>query len=156
MSFGSTPKDLSLILIEEILATVPHRYPLLLVDRLLEINETFTQAKGLKNVSINEPFFQGHYPGKPIMPGVLIVEALAQTAAAVMLLNPVHKGKIPVMGALDDVRFKRLVVPGDQLIIDVEILWVRNGIGKGKGVATVDGEIACQAELLFKLSIKDS
>ncbi len=145
-----------MILIEEILDTVPHRYPLLLVDRLLEINDTFTRAKGLKNVTINESFFQGHYPGKPIMPGVLIVEALAQTAAAVMLLNPVHRGKVPVMGALDDVRFKRLVIPGDQLIIDVEILWVRNGIGKGKGIASVDGEIACTAELLFKLSIKDS
>lgn len=145
-----------MILIEEILATVPHRYPLLLVDRLLEINDTFTSAKGLKNVSINEPFFQGHYPHHPIMPGVLIVEALAQTAAAVMLLNPVHKGKIPFMGAIDDVRFKRLVIPGDQLMLDVEILWVRNGIGKGKGVATVEGEVACSAEILFKLAVKDS
>ncbi len=145
-----------MILIEEILATVPHRYPLLLVDRLLEINDTFTRARGLKNVTINEAFFQGHYPGKPIMPGVLIVEALAQTAAAVMLLNPIHKGKVPVMGALDEVRFKRLVIPGDQLIIDVEVLWVRNGIGKGRGVASVEGEIACTAELIFKLSLKDS
>jgi 3-hydroxyacyl-[acyl-carrier-protein] dehydratase len=145
-----------LILIEEILAAVPHRYPLLLVDRLLEINDTFTTAKGLKNVTINEEFFQGHYPGRPMMPGVLIVEALAQTAAAVMLLNPVNKGKMPVMGALDAVRFKRPVIPGDQLIIEVEILWVRNGIGKGKGIATVDGEVACHAELLFKLVPRDS
>jgi len=150
------PRDSSLILIEEILAAVPHRYPLLLVDRLLEINDTFTTAKGLKNVTINEEFFQGHYPGRPMMPGVLIVEALAQTAAAVMLLNPLNKGKMPVMGALDAVRFKRPVIPGDQLIIEVEILWVRNGIGKGKGIATVDGEVACHAELLFKLVPRDS
>jgi len=145
-----------LVFVEEILNTVPHRYPLLLVDRLVEINETFTHGVGLKNVTINEQFFQGHYPGKPIMPGVLIVEALAQTAAAVMLLNPIHAGKVPVMGALDDVRFKRLVVPGDQMLLTVEILWVRNGIGKGTGIATVNGEVACTAELLFKLTIKDS
>lgn len=137
--------------IQKILEHLPHRYPMLLVDRLLEVNEDYTHGRGLKNVTINEAFFQGHYPGMPIMPGVLIVESLAQVAAAVMLMNPKYGNRIPIMGALDKVKFKRMVVPGDQLIIDSDILWVRGRIGKGTGVATVDGEVVASAELMFKL-----
>jgi 3-hydroxyacyl-[acyl-carrier-protein] dehydratase len=144
-----------LLLIDQILATIPHRYPILLIDRLIEVNEDYTKGRGLKNVTINEPFFQGHYPGTPIMPGVLIVEAIAQTVASVMLLNPKHKGHLPILGALDDVKFKRMVIPGDQLIIDVDVLWVRGMIGKSRGVARVNDEIAVSAEMTFKLNLRD-
>ncbi len=144
-----------MIHIEKILEHLPHRYPILLVDRILDVNEDFTHGRGLKNVTINEPFFNGHYPGKPLMPGVLIVEAIAQVAAAIMLMNPKHYGLIPIMGALDNVKFKRMVIPGDQLIIDIDILWVRGSIGKGQGVAMVDGDLAVSAELMFKLGKRD-
>jgi len=144
-----------LVNIHEILDTLPHRYPMLLVDRILEVSEDQQQCRGLKNVSINEPFFQGHYPGRPIMPGVLIIETIAQVGAVIMLMNPKFKGMVPLIGALDDVKFKRVVEPGDQLIIDCEILWVRGSIGKMKGVASVEGEVAAQMEMMFKLSPKD-
>ena len=140
-----------MIPIEKILETIPHRYPILLVDRLLEVDEAFSRGKGLKNVTINEPFFQGHYPGRPIMPGVLIIEAIAQTAAAIMLMDPKNNGKLPLLGGLDKVKFKRMVVPGDQLILDIEILWTRSWVGKGCGVALVNGEQAASCELSFKL-----
>ena len=142
-------------MIDQILDNLPHRYPILMVDRLLEVNEDFTKGRGLKNVTINEPYFQGHYPGMPIMPGVMIVEAIAQTVAAVMLMNPKHRGHLPILGALDDVKFKRMVVPGDQLIIEIDILWVRGLIGKGRGVARVNDEVAVSAELTFKLNLRD-
>jgi beta-hydroxyacyl-ACP dehydratase FabZ len=142
----------SLKSIETILENLPHRYPILLIDRLLEVNEDLTFGRSLKNVTYNEPFFQGHYPGMPIMPGVLIVEAMAQTIAAVMLLNPSYKGMLPILAGLDAVRFKRKVVPGDQLIIDINVLWVRGSIGKGSGIAKVDGVVAAAAEITFKLS----
>jgi beta-hydroxyacyl-ACP dehydratase FabZ len=140
-----------LIPIEEILEHLPHRYPILLVDRLLEVESDFSKGKGIKNVTINEPFFQGHYPGKPIMPGVLIVESIAQCAAAIMLMDPKNNGKLPILGGLENVKFKRMVVPGDQLVLDIQILWMRGNIGKGAGVALVDGEQAASAELIFKL-----
>ena len=141
--------------IQKILEHLPHRYPLLLVDRLLEVNEDFTHGRGLKNVTINEQFFQGHYPGMPIMPGVLIIESIAQVAAAVMLMHPNYGKRWPILGALDNVKFKRMVVPGDQLIIDADILWVRGAFGKGTGLATVDGEVVASAELMFKLAPRD-
>lgn len=144
-----------MINIKQILKHLPHRYPILLVDRLLEVNEEKTRGIGLKNVTINEPFFEGHYPGMPLMPGVLIIEAIAQTAAAVMLLNPANKDKVPIMGSLNNVKFKRMVIPGDQLIMEVEILWVRNSIGKGRGTATVDGELVASADLMFKLAPRE-
>jgi len=144
-----------LIPIEQILEHLPHRYPILLVDRLLEVESDYSRGKGIKNVTINEPFFQGHYPGKPIMPGVLIVESIAQCAAAIMLLDPKNKGLLPILGALDNVKFKRMVVPGDQLTLDIEILWMRGAIGKGRGVAHVSGEQAASAELTFKLIPKE-
>ncbi len=135
--------------INEIMRMLPHRFPMLLVDRILEVSET--HCKGLKNVSINEAYFQGHYPGRPIMPGVLILEAMAQTGAVILLGAPALKGKIPVIGAIDDVKYKRQVVPGDQLIMDVELLWFRQGVGRIKAKATVEGDLAAQMELTFKL-----
>jgi beta-hydroxyacyl-ACP dehydratase FabZ len=138
--------------IEQILEKLPHRYPFLLIDRILEVNEDLTFGRSLKNVTINEPFFQGHYPGTPIMPGVLIIEAMAQTIAAVMMLSPNHQGVLPILAGLENVRFKKMVVPGDQLIIDINVLWVRGSIGKGSAVAKVDGQIAANAEITFKLS----
>ena len=137
--------------IEEILRHLPHRYPMLLVDRILEVSEDGMRGKGLKNVTVNEPFFQGHYPGRPIMPGVLIIESMAQMGAAVLLMNPKLKGHVPLIGAIDGVKFKRMVVPGDQLIVDLEILWLRGTIGRTKAVATVDGEMAASMEMTFKL-----
>lgn len=135
--------------INEIMRMLPHRFPMLLVDRILEVSET--HCKGLKNVSINEAYFQGHYPGRPIMPGVLILEAMAQTGAVILLGTAKLKGKIPVIGAIDEVKYKRQVVPGDQLIMDVELLWFRQGVGRIKAKATVEGDLAAQMELTFKL-----
>jgi beta-hydroxyacyl-ACP dehydratase FabZ len=145
-----------LVRIEEILQYLPHRYPMLLVDRILEVNEEKTWGRGLKNVTVNEPFFQGHYPGKPIMPGVLIIESMAQLGAAIILMNPQFEGSVPLIGGIDAVKFKRMVVPGDQLIIDVEILWLRGTIGKIKAQATVEGDLAASMEMVFKLMPREA
>ena len=139
-----------MIKIEEILASLPHRYPMLLVDRILEL-EPLKHCLAVKNVTINEPFFQGHYPGLPIMPGVLIVESLAQAGCMMILHGGEKKGMIPVIGAIDKVKFKRPVVPGDQMLLDVTCDWLRGSIGKNTGKATIDGEVACQMEMTFKL-----
>lgn len=135
--------------INQIMEVLPHRFPMLLVDRILEVSEN--KCKGLKNVTINEAFFQGHYPGRPIMPGVLILEAMAQTGAVILLAQPAYRGQIPVIGGIDDVKYKRQVVPGDQLVIDVELLWIRQGVGRIKATASVEGDLAAQMELTFKL-----
>lgn len=123
---------------------------MLLVDRVLDAEPGKT-LRGLKNVTINEAFFQGHYPGKPIMPGVLILEAMAQAGAVMLLMQDEYKGRVPLIGAIDNVKFRRPVVPGDQLISDIELMFFRNGIGKFKGNATVDGELAASMEMTFKL-----
>lgn len=136
--------------IQTLLEYLPHRYPMLLVDRILEL-ETGKRCKGLKNVTINEPFFQGHYPGNPVMPGVLIIEAIAQAGCVLLLTDPALKGQIPILGAIENVRFRRPVLPGDQLISEIELLWFRNQMGKIKGTGTVDGELACTIEVSFKL-----
>jgi len=136
--------------INEIMNFLPHRYPMLLVDRILEV-EPNKRCKGLKNVTMNEAFFQGHYPGMPIMPGVLIIEAMAQAGAVILLSDPKYHGMVPIIGAIDEVKFKRPVVPGDQLITEIELLWIKGGVGKIKGTASVDGELACSIELIFKL-----
>ncbi|MBI1332457.1 MAG: 3-hydroxyacyl-ACP dehydratase FabZ [Armatimonadetes bacterium] len=142
--------------IQELLSVLPHRYPILLVDRILEISDDNMRCKGLKNVSINEPFFQGHYPGIPIMPGVLIMESMAQVGAALLMTTPKLVGKIPLIGSIENAKFRRIVRPGDQLIHDVEILWVRGDVGKMKGVATVDGETVAEMEMVFKMSARES
>ncbi|WP_099159430.1 3-hydroxyacyl-ACP dehydratase FabZ [Virgibacillus ndiopensis] len=135
---------------QEIKNTIPHRYPFLLVDKVTEIEEG-KRVAGIKNVSINEPFFQGHFPDYPVMPGVLIIEALAQVGAIAVLGKEENKGKIGFLAGLDKCRFKRQVMPGDQLKLEVEILRLKGPIGKGKGVATVDGEVACEAEITFAI-----
>lgn len=136
--------------IQQIKETIPHRYPFLLVDKVTEIEEG-NRVTGLKNVTINEPFFQGHFPDYPVMPGVLILEALAQVGAIAVLGMEENKGKIGFLAGVDKCRFKRQVVPGDTLELEVEILRMKGPIGKGKGIATVNGEVACQAEITFAI-----
>ena len=133
----------------EILKLLPHRYPFLLVDKILELEEN--KIVGLKNVTINEPFFQGHFPGHPIMPGVLIIEAMAQTGGVLIFSKSIeaNKGKIPLFASIDKAKFKKPVYPGDQLIIKVEILKILRGVAKAKAEAYVDGELVAKAELMF-------
>lgn len=135
--------------ITEIMESLPHRYPMLLVDRIEDMQAE--SCVGIKNVTMNESFFQGHYPGNPIMPGVLIIEAMAQAGAVILLSNEEYKGCTPVIGAIDDVKFRRPVVPGDQLRTTVELLWIKRGIGKIRCVAKVEGEQAASMEMTFKL-----
>src|SRR5215213_8197414 len=132
----------------EIQKIIPHRYPFLLVDKIIEM-EWGKRAVGIKNVTANEPFFQGHFPGFPVMPGVLIVEAIAQVGAVAALGMPENKGKLAFFAGLDEVRFKRQVVPGDTLRLEVTLTRLRGPIGQGTGVATVDGEVACTGEFMF-------
>ena len=132
---------------------IPHRYPFLLVDRITYL-EPGIKASGYKNVTTNEPFFQGHFPGNPIMPGVLIVEALAQLGCVAMLIKDEYKDMIGLFAGIDSVRFKKPVVPGDKLELYVELLKLKGPIGKFKGEAKVDGQLACEAEVLFALAPK--
>jgi 3-hydroxyacyl-[acyl-carrier-protein] dehydratase len=138
--------------IQKILELLPHRFPFLLVDRVLsyEISEERKVLKGLKNISFNEPFFQGHFPGKPVLPGVLILEAMAQATGilAFTMVGKPQPGELYYFASIDNARFKRPVVPGDQLILDVEYLKERRGIAKFTGVASVDGEVVCSADLM--------
>ncbi|MCJ8007941.1 3-hydroxyacyl-ACP dehydratase FabZ [Lederbergia wuyishanensis] len=136
--------------VQQIKEIIPHRYPFLLVDKIVEMEEG-KKVVGIKNVSANEEFFNGHFPDYPVMPGVLIVEALAQVGAVVMLKKEENRGKIGFLAGLDNCRFKRQVRPGDQLRLEVEITRVKGPIGRGKGIATVDGEVACEAEITFAL-----
>ncbi|WP_291759173.1 3-hydroxyacyl-ACP dehydratase FabZ [Lysinibacillus sp. UBA5990] len=133
---------------QQIQEILPHRYPFLLVDRIEEL-EAGKRAVGLKNVTINEEFFNGHFPQYPVMPGVLIVEALAQVSAVIMLTKEGNEGRLGLLAGIDQCRFKKQVKPGDQLRLEVEITRVKGSIGKGKGIATVDGELVCEMELVF-------
>ncbi|MEC1722547.1 3-hydroxyacyl-ACP dehydratase FabZ [Schinkia azotoformans] len=139
--------------INEIKKIIPHRYPFLLVDRILEV-EDGKRAVGYKNITANEEFFNGHFPDYPVMPGVLIVEALAQVGAVAMLKLPDNQGRLAFFAGIDNCRFKRQVVPGDQLRLEVEMTRVKGKIGKGKGIATVDGELVCETEIMFALGDK--
>lgn len=136
--------------ITQIKEIIPHRYPFLLVDRILEVEEGH-KAIGIKNVTANEEFFNGHFPDYPVMPGVLIVEALAQVGAVAMLKKEENRGRLAFFTGIDKCRFKRQVKPGDQLRLEVEMIRVKGPIGKGKGVATVDGELVCETEIMFAL-----
>ncbi|WP_059171884.1 3-hydroxyacyl-ACP dehydratase FabZ [Bacillus sp. FJAT-27445] len=136
--------------IKQIKEIIPHRYPFLLVDKILEIEEG-KRAVGIKNVSANEEFFNGHFPDFPVMPGVLIVEALAQVGAVAMLKREENRGKLAFFTGIDNCRFKKQVFPGDQLRLEVEMVRFRGPMGKGKGIATVDGELACEVEIMFAL-----
>ena len=134
----------------EIMKIIPHRYPFLLVDRIEEL-EAGKRGVGIKNVTMGDPFFQGHFPDYPVMPGVLIVEALAQVGAVAMLTLDEHKGKIAFFAGLDNVRFKRQVKPGDTLRLEVELGQIRRNIGSGSGLATVNGEVACKGDFMFAI-----
>ncbi len=137
--------------LEQIQAILPHRYPFLLVDRIIEFVPG-EKAVGLKNVTINENFFQGHFPGRPIMPGVLIVEAMAQVGGIVLLKLPDAAGQLALFAGIDGVRFRRPVLPGDQLVITTELLTIRQRrIGKMKARAEVEGQLAAEGELMFSL-----
>lgn len=136
--------------VQQIKDIIPHRYPFLLVDKVLE-QEEGKRVVAIKNVTANEPFFQGHFPDYPVMPGVLILEALAQAGAIAVLAIEENKGKIGFFAGVDKCRFKKQVKPGDQLKLEVEITRMRGAIGKGKGIATVDGEVACEAEIMFAI-----
>jgi 3-hydroxyacyl-[acyl-carrier-protein] dehydratase len=133
---------------QQIQQIIPHRYPFLLVDRIVEV-EWGQRAVGIKNVSMGEPFFQGHFPDHPVMPGVLIVEALAQVGAVALLGLEENKGKIALFAGIDGVRFKRQVVPGDVLRLEVVVGKMRRGVGTGTATATVDGQLAARGELMF-------
>ena len=136
--------------IDAIKEIIPHRYPFLLVDRIEELVEG-ERAVGIKNVTANEPFFPGHFPDYPVMPGVLIVEALAQVGAVALLSVDTNKGKLALFAGIDKVRFKRQVRPGDTLRLEVTITRSRGAIGFGEAVATVNGETACSGELMFAI-----
>ena len=136
--------------IEQIRDILPHRYPFLLVDRILELDPA-KKIVGIKNVTMNEEFFQGHFPVRPVMPGVLIVEALAQVAGVMMLREPENQNKLAFFMAIDQAKFRRPVVPGDQLRLEVEVVRWKTRAGKVHGKAIVDGKVVCQADLTFSL-----
>jgi len=136
--------------IEAIKQILPHRYPFLLVDRILTL-EPGKRAVGLKNITVNEPFFQGHFPQRSIMPGVMIIEIMAQVGGVMILSVKEHQGKLAYIGTVDNAKFRRPVVPGDTLEVEVELLRLRGNAGKVKCVARVAGEEAAEAEIMFAL-----
>lgn len=139
--------------IEEIMKILPHRPPMLLVDRILEL-DPFKSATGLKNITMNEPQFAGHFPNHPIMPGVLLLEAMAQVGGVAMLYPVEHRGKIALFGGMDNIRFKRPIVPGDTLITKAEIVKVRGVFGVLHADGYVDDKLVASAD--FKFALKTS
>jgi beta-hydroxyacyl-ACP dehydratase FabZ len=139
-------REKTVIEIEDIMKALAHRYPFLLVDRILEMDEK--RVVGLKNVTINEPFFQGHFPGHPIMPGVLIIEAMAQVGGMLLMGSvPDPSSKVVYFTSLNNVKFRRPVKPGDQIRFELDLLQVRGMMCKMSGVAKVDGQVVCEAEM---------
>lgn len=134
--------------VNEIKKIIPHRYPFLLVDCIEEL-ELGVKAVGYKNVTVNEPFFQGHFPQQPVMPGVLIIEALAQVGAVAVLSLEENKGKLAFFGGIKNAKFRKQVVPGDVLKLETEIIKCKGPMGVGKAVATVNGKVAAEAEISF-------
>ena len=135
----------------EIAEILPHRYPFALVDRIVD-GEPGVWAKGIKCVSANEPVFCGHFPGKHVMPGVLIIEALAQVGAVAALSLPANKGKLAIFGGIKNARFRRQVIPGDVLELETRLVRQKGPVGIGSAVAKVDGEVAADAELTFVIT----
>lgn len=136
--------------IDEILVTLPHRYPFLLVDRILETDED-THIVGMKNVSANEPYFQGHFPENPVMPGVLQLEAMAQVAGILLNKRNAREGQIAYFSSIDNARFRKVVKPGDTLIMEIQLLKVRLNLAKVHATAKVDGEIVSEGDLMFHI-----
>ncbi|MEI7025687.1 3-hydroxyacyl-ACP dehydratase FabZ [Paenibacillus sp. y28] len=139
--------------INQIQEIIPHRPPFLLVDRILEVEEG-VRAVGIKNVTMNEPFFVGHFPGAPVMPGVLIIEALAQVGAVAILKVEANRGKLAFFASMDEVRFRGQVFPGDTLRLEVEITRLKGKFGKGSAVAKVGDEVVAEGQIMFALSDK--
>lgn len=137
----------------EIQKVIPHRYPFLLVDRIIEL-EPMKRAVGIKNVTVNEQFFQGHFPGHPVMPGVLILEAMAQVGGVAMLYPDENRGKLAFFAGIDRVKFRKPVVPGDQLRMVAEIIKIRSGMGKLWVQSFVDEQLVAEGEFLFALATK--
>lgn len=144
-----------MINVEEIMSIIPHRYPFLLVDKIIEF-ETGKRIVGIKNVTINEPFFQGHFPGKPVMPGVLIIEAMAQVGAVLMLKDLEDRNeKLALFAGIDEARFRKQVTPGDVLRFEVEVLKVKSVTAKLKGKAFVGDDLVCEANVLCAMVKKN-
>lgn len=141
---------MSLMGTKEIMEIIPHRQPFLLIDTIEEL-EPGKRAVAKKCVSYNEPFFNGHFPGEPVMPGVLIIEALAQAGAVAILSRPEFKGKTAYFGAINSAKFKQKVVPGDVLMLELEVIKEKGPVGVGKATATVNGKVVTQAELTFAI-----
>lgn len=139
--------------VNEIMKLLPHRYPFLLVDRIADL-QPGVSATGVKNVTINEPFFQGHFPGQPIMPGVLIIEAMAQVAG-VMAFRSGVEGKVVYFMSIDNAKFRRPVVPGDQVMMDIKVLKQRGNVWRFSGTATVDGKLVSEAEFTAMVTDKE-
>ncbi len=135
---------------QEIMEILPHRHPFLLIDTIEEV-EPGVRAVGKKNVTFSEPYFAGHFPGNPVMPGVLIMEALAQTGAVAILSLPENRGKTAYFAGIDKAKFKQMVRPGDVLVLETKILRTKGPIGVGEAVATVNGKLAAKAELTFAI-----
>ena len=147
--FGSIPKEQELD-VSMIMKILPHRYPFLLVDRVISM-ESGKKITAIKNVTINENFFNGHFPGKPVMPGVLIIEAMAQVGGIMMLSAPQNRGKIAYFMAINEAKFRKVVAPGDQLIIEVEAGKIKSRTGQVFGKAYVNGKLVAEGELMFAL-----
>ncbi len=141
---------MSIYTAKEIMDMIPHRYPFLLIDSIEEL-EQGARALGKKCVSMNEPYFQGHFPGNPVMPGVLIIEALAQVGAVAILSQPEWKGKTAYFAGIDKAKFRQKVLPGDVLMLETTIYKVKGPVGVGKAVASVDGKVVAEAELTFAI-----
>ena len=138
------------ITVEEVMRVLPHRYPFLMVDRVLYM-EPGRRAVGVKNVTINEPYFQGHFPTRPVMPGVLQIEAMAQLAGVLLLRDVECNGKLPFLMSIDGVKFRRPVVPGDQLVLEAEVVKVRSRSGEVATRALVDGKVVSEARIKFMI-----
>ncbi len=140
--------------LKQIKEIIPHRYPFLLIDRVLEVElEPVARAVAIKNVTANEPFFQGHFPDYPIMPGVLVIEALAQTACVAGLMMEENKGKLPLFTGIEELKIRRQVVPGDTLKLEAEFTAFRRGIGKVNVRASVEGQMAVEG--IIKFAVRD-
>jgi 3-hydroxyacyl-[acyl-carrier-protein] dehydratase len=146
-----TPEPRQVLEITDIMAILPHRYPFLLIDRVIEI-ERKKRIVAIKNVSINEPFFQGHFPSYPIMPGVLVIESMAQAGGALLLTEiPDRESKLMVFTGIERAKFRRPVVPGDQLRIEINVLQWKTRAVRMEGLATVEGKLACEATVMCQL-----